>query len=379
VRDENYNHSGHTSVLRPKPCRASTSFHPLPPVPSSSSLQLPSFSNYNFYSSTPTRTSTPPPKPITPTPPSPVLSALRHPDIALPLSSQQETLDPDEDEYHIPAFQHPNSPYVPWAPPLRREILCPPTPVSFISSEYSRSYSRSGARAPEPVESTPEPHTQASKVHIGWRTLGQAFKKNAKHVAKRITSLTNPFKAVASHISASASPGSRIRERNFLRKQFFSHASPYKAIQTSPIRSPSVGSFDSGETTTLATWLDDRRRLSLERDYDPQSMMSLEEYEQTGSWINVARLGDGSGSSCGVPDCRLHTPPSLEQITVSPWRNRQSRSDTITSPQSPQSRSFPHLSCVSPWASEHDVRADFGSLGRKGREMSMPGGWTFGS
>jgi len=343
----------HTSTSRPKPFRTSTSFHPLPPVPSSSSLQLPSFSNFIFSSNPPTPShNTRPPTPIPPS-----LLSLGHTDVTLPPQT-------NADEYHIPAYQHPNSPYVPWAPPIRREILCPPTFVShasFISSEYTRSYSRSGARAPEPVEPSisDQPCTQAPKTST-WRCLGQALKKNAKHVAKCITSLTNPFKAAASHISAPPSSGSRVRERNVLRKQISRPPQPDKELQTSAVRPPSIASVGSCETTTLATWLASRRRMSLEGDYDPQ--MSLDEYERMGSWISLARAETVIESSCGVPGCRLHLHPFTR------IRSFQDQTTPIRATQSPQSRSFPRL---------HSLSRDEDAKASLGREMSMPGGWAF--
>jgi len=49
----------------------------------------------------------------------------------------------------------------------------------------------------------------------------------------------------------------------------------------------------------------------MEREYEPESMQTVEEYEKMGSWLN-GLAGDPS-PSCGVPGCRLqHTPGSSQ-------------------------------------------------------------------
>lgn len=364
-----------------KPYHASASFHPLPPVLRSSLLQLPSFLNYSFYPSTPPK---PCPQPSPATSLSSVLSSLRY---AVPVSPPLVAAD---NACHIPAFRHPNSPYVPWDPPARREILCSSTAgsnVSIMSSSYHRSYSRSGARAPEPADPSvlDEPHAKVSKTSHTWQHLCQTMKKNAKHVAKRITSLANPFKAVASHISTSTSSTSHVRKRNVFRRTTSRPSLQNARTQASTLQSPSTASFDSCETTTLATWLAARRRVSLEGDdCDPRSMMSLEEYERTGSWINVA---SESHSSWGVSDCCIHprlTTKIQGHAMPAPWRSGQSMSDLAMSPQSPQSRSFSQLPPSLRWHGEasvglmQDAGVALALLERREREMSMPGGWTFG-
>jgi hypothetical protein len=83
-------------------------------------------------------------------------------------------------------MQHPNSPYVPWDPPERWEIFRPPSPVSkvsIVSGCYSRPYSRSGARAPEPTEITER--WTSSGISAGWRRLRQKVKNIIRRLKNR--------------------------------------------------------------------------------------------------------------------------------------------------------------------------------------------------
>ncbi|KAF8898536.1 hypothetical protein BD779DRAFT_17748 [Infundibulicybe gibba] len=91
------------------------SFHPLPPLSSSSSLQLPIFLEQPFV-----KPSLEPPNPTSPLP-KPL------PTIPLPTES---ILKPSNNHHHtgIPALSHPNSPYVPWSLSERRSFIRPQHP-----------------------------------------------------------------------------------------------------------------------------------------------------------------------------------------------------------------------------------------------------------
>src|SRR5882762_10297131 len=147
-----------TSVaIQPNSLSRLPSFKPLPPMPESSPLRT-SFLDFSLCSA-----------PLSPesqleaTPPT-IPSSISPQQSRKALTQDQPKCDKStsrkihDDPFFIPAFQHPNSPYVPWAPPIRRRILRPfmaGSRGSLMSSCCSRPVSRSGARAPEPT-GTPE-------------------------------------------------------------------------------------------------------------------------------------------------------------------------------------------------------------------------------
>jgi hypothetical protein len=207
-------------------------------------------------------------------------------------------------------FQHPNSPYVPWDPPVRRQLLRPWTPpshMSLVSGCYSRPLSRSGARAPEPVEVS-DFDGSGGAISSSWRTFRQMVNKHVERIAKPLSHLKSQLKGITSRLTC-ASSASSIQQASREGDEHNSHC-PTK-IPAPCVRSPSAASFDSAVTDSLATWLADRRRLSLEGDYEPGSMMSVAEYNQTGSWINTFRTSQPINPMCGVPGCDLHVPDSV--------------------------------------------------------------------
>ncbi len=151
-----------------------STFHPLPPLPPSSSLQLSNLLDINFQPfafSTGFSMSTPP-----------ISSS--------PGNRRNNTPATDESLFHMPALSHPNSPYVPWESPVRREILRPLTPSSFVS-HYSRPLSRSGARAPEPPETEEEPSRQrpTRKLHKVSKSI-----LNLRQAVRSVAQVTKRFK-----------------------------------------------------------------------------------------------------------------------------------------------------------------------------------------
>ncbi|KAJ3790252.1 hypothetical protein GGU10DRAFT_431054 [Lentinula aff. detonsa] len=264
--------------------RPSNSFQALPPILSGSSVHFRSNLDSNFQSfmissgAAPrsrraSRLSENPPA----LPPLPSLSQPLFPPVA-------ETSE--KDLFQIPSLRHPNSPYVPWDSPMRRQIFRPLTPESSESLASRSEASRSGARAPEPVDPLDDDH-KAVKVSWGIRKVH----RTVKHVAG-------------------------VAKRMFMRQKF---GPPPLAINTHlpntslhpPVYppSPGVASFDSSNTRSLALWLDARRQETLEWDADSRHFMSLEDYERRGSWINFAGV-------CSVPGCSVHSRLSNAVTTI---------------------------------------------------------------
>ncbi|KAJ7492894.1 hypothetical protein FB451DRAFT_1220021 [Mycena latifolia] len=305
----------HIDAMR-SPTRACTPYQPLPPVLATSPLRLPSFLDLTIQSldNEPTapslKSESPSPRPI----------------------PRQLSID-------IPSVSHPNSPYVPWASPVRRNILRPLTPASHVSgfSAYSRPYSRSGARAPEP-DSPPPTHNKFLRLSKSFKNLRRTVKQGVKHV------------------------------KNVLKKT--SKAQSLEAVNV-PIRCPSpippplpspVASCDSSNTNTLAVWL---RQCEMNVERATPHFMTLQEYEERGSWLDLTSIRDDSEiqsplvSEIGIDDRSEHLP------FPSPM-----------SPTCPNSDSFPQLSMHDIWPTPPPfVTPARGFSTKREREMSMPGGW----
>ncbi|KAF9036415.1 hypothetical protein BDZ89DRAFT_1061722 [Hymenopellis radicata] len=241
----------------------SATFHPLPPLPRASSLQF-SNTDFAFQSFTVSPLSSPP------------LSAPLHPS---PLAESHIVSDGKDDDieilppittdvFQIPAFSHPNSPYVPWTSPIRRDIIRPSTPTS-LRSHYSRPLSRSGAQAPEPADIwLPRTFRKVTKsIHNIRRVLKRSMSRFAKRVSP--TRIRHP-----SFSSSSGSPTSIPRN---------AHLCP---------RSSSAASLESTSTNTLAIWLATRKREADEWDLESHRFMTLVEYDRAGSWTRLS-MSDG--------------------------------------------------------------------------------------
>ncbi|TFL06692.1 hypothetical protein BDV98DRAFT_588927 [Pterulicium gracile] len=193
------------------------------------------------------------------------------PTLSLPTFSGES--DPDTSPIHSPAaseqshdivvLTHHNSPYVPWPSPLRRQYLPTPT-VSPASTQYSRSYSRSGAVAPAPGADR-EKERRGSTMKNAFKKLGQKIRA----VTKQISMCPKRRK------SAPTSPPVIPSPTSFLAKP-------------SPLRRRSVQSTDSAMTTSLDTWLAERTQ-SYEKPGRNDKVQTLEEYDRCGSWIHVVQ------------------------------------------------------------------------------------------
>ncbi|KAF9068025.1 hypothetical protein BDP27DRAFT_1327826, partial [Rhodocollybia butyracea] len=256
----------------------SNSFQALPPILSGSSVHFRSNLDFNFQSFMLTESS---PRSRRPSRVSecPALPPL--PSLSQPLFPDSNASQKDKDLFQIPSLRHPNSPYVPFPSPMRRQIFRPLTPESSESlSECSN-----GARASELAEPSEEslPGHKMSrgikKVHRTMKHVAVAAKRmfTRKHVEA-------PSSAVPPHLTIDT----LALTDNSL------HPPTYPP-------SPGVASIDSSNTRSLALWLDTRCQETLEWDADSRHLMSLEDYERRGSWIMAG------GKSFVCAGCSIHS------------------------------------------------------------------------
>ncbi len=172
------------------------------------------------------------------------------------------------DVLHIPAFSHPNSPYVPWTSPIRRDIIRPSTPTS-MRSHYSRPLSRSGAQAPEPADIwLPPSNRTLRKVTKSIHTIRRVLKRSVSRFTKHVS----PTRIRRPSLSGSSGTPTAIPRNVHLRP-----------------RSPSAASLESTSTNTLAVWLATRKREADEWDLESHRFMTLADYDRAGSWIRLAK------------------------------------------------------------------------------------------
>ncbi|KAK7064456.1 hypothetical protein R3P38DRAFT_2824658 [Favolaschia claudopus] len=323
------------------PSRPCTPFQPLPPVLATSPLRLSSFlddlvshsHSLHNESNTPSpapslRAESPPPRPL----------------LAI----------------NIPSVSHPNSPYVPWASSVRQNILRPLTPSSPVSV-YSRPYSRSGARAPEPQElDPPPPKHKLLRLSKSLKNLKRTVQQSVKHVK-------NAFKKT---------PKART-------EAVVDYLPPPSPPCLSPIPPPlpsPVASCDSSNTNTLVDWL---RECELKLERAPPKFMTLEEYEARGSWMDLTTQDESEIRSVPMPHSMddisesVHSsrPTSPVSNLVSPVHTPMLPACSPMSPTCPGSL-FPHLSMYDLWPTPpRHVPTTRGPLETRNREMSMPGGW----
>lgn len=220
------------------------------------------------------------------------------------------------------------------------------------------------------------------EVSKTWGTLRRIVRSSIKHVKRSITRTLKKSARPAS--SGPSTPKSR-HQISLDYAIFHDHQQTTHLFASPAIPSPSAPSFDSTHTNSLATWLNSRRREC--EEHVPRTLMTLDEYERAGSWLDLSQTTEGSDMACNTPA----GPPSEGEQTTSiqqrPSTSRSldeidsaSRRTIILSPQSPQSRSVPHLpmqrGCFDSLDHIASISRDDKRF-RHGREMSMPGGWTF--
>ncbi|KAG1867863.1 hypothetical protein DFJ58DRAFT_723735 [Suillus subalutaceus] len=268
------------------------SFRPIPPLPSASTLQLPSFLNF---STTHSLTS---PLPANQCPTS-------HPPaewLFVKLRTQscmKDRIGFPPSTTRIVLMFHGHLPY-------GHRILPPLMPESPISPLYSRS----GAVAPEPwgSHSTTETQTNVEKRSSSWKSFKKSVKsglKSVKSVVSRIGKVPKLSRGRSDikMINRSDDPVPSAGDYMVFAKNS-SPVSPGSPTKDTPASRVSLGSLASSDSVTLAAWLAERRTTSNTSWESPG--MSVDEYEMMGSWLDL-RVGDGE-RVCGVLDCAAHTP-----------------------------------------------------------------------
>ncbi|KAJ7630670.1 hypothetical protein FB45DRAFT_916228 [Roridomyces roridus] len=281
--------------------RPSTPFEPLPPLLATSPLRLSSFLDTVLQSSDPEPVAAPPESP-------PSRPARRTP----------KKLD---------IFFNPNSPYAPLTPEHRRAFLRPLTPASQVSA-YSRPYSRSGARAPEP--DSPLPAGKFLRLSKSFKNLRRTVKEGVRHV-KNALGCNKASKAKTPQLADD----------------------PVVPPPVPPLPSPVQSCGSSTHTTTLAEWLRDCEA-NIERS--APNLMTLEEYEERGSWLEGSSIQDES---------EIHSLLMTEDDHAEPYPHLAPTSPTCT-----DTSTIPPLSMwPAPPQSVTPSRVF-------SRQMSMPGGWN---
>lgn len=241
-----------------------------------------------------------------------------------------------ESSIEDPAFTHPNSPYVPWTSAIRREFLRPLTPASLVSDftgVYSRPHSRSGARAPEPLDSEvhlPGPNIR-SKVSEKLKNLRCTIKFNIKQAAKHFTKLARPFQ----FCGVRSLPSETLTQ---------SRQVPY----STPVLPSPTPSGESTNTTTLYTWLAERQK-EIEEGSSPSNTISIDDYDRRGSWVDIEHTPHDAFTP-EVFDFDLlagkEYPKTLIQSHASILSVLQSSGFL---PRMPNSQSLPQLSGLNAW------------------------------
>ena len=395
---------GHTSHQSPQSSKAASSTYydlehehltkiPFPPLPSipSASLTFPSFRDVPVHSiltiddpasskiTWPLMPSTPPPSP-----PTISLSCLGSSEGHHPTTGD----DPSQDS------GHPNSPYVPWQTPARRQITRPLTASNFSlpSGCYSRPLSRSGARAPEPddVSNLDGSRQPIARMSGRWRTIQQHVNVNVRRVTKSsFDHLSRPFKIVMLRLQFTCGTPANLMQQ--ASQEHVLNLASRPAPPSSRARRRSEDTFGSRD---LDAWLATRRRLSMEGDDTPGGMLSI----GGPSWANRVSMA-AVNPVCGVPGCNLPHPAGDSAVShagdldaESSWFSR--RFDTpsrrllshssMSTPSTPMRPLVPFtiqsrrsLSVDDVTVTEKDILQRELLRSRK-REMSMPGGWVFG-
>ncbi|KAH7915354.1 hypothetical protein BJ138DRAFT_1141938 [Hygrophoropsis aurantiaca] len=387
----------------------SHSFKPLPAVPSASTLQLPSF--LNFSSQLSIRPSPPVLQQSTPKqhtsvlfqPPSSARTTSRR-RVVIQRSTHKKV---HEGPLFIPAFHHPNSPYVPWDDLDRRRIL--PLAAELTSAPNSSHPSLCNVEKPQgapKLSVEPEPIKKVGKLSTTWTRLKVTVKGSLKTALSHIGKPNNSprGKKETLHTCLPSCKANNTSDHGMTFAENPSPSSPTSQCSRTRLIRTSLASFASSDSSTLAAWIAVRRESS-ETTRNTDQEISLNDYEVRGSWLDLSR-GEGEWP-CGVPDCDLHTldgsPNSTCQglkifRTTMPFDRTHETSLTpirvqVPSPAfssdfhptPPQFYSLPRLpsQCfeLKPGSMEHLALDNAGPtlLAKKSRDLSMPGGWTFTS
>ncbi|KAL4068224.1 hypothetical protein V8B97DRAFT_870037 [Scleroderma yunnanense] len=375
-------------------------FRPLPPLPTASPLQLPSFLDLSASSSTPT--SALPTQRSTLSAPTALLFCTPTEPPSRKQFKRKTQKEVAAGPHWIPAFHHPNSPYVPWTLPVRQRILPPPSPLSS-SPDESSPYSRSGAVAPEPWTShsfSDAPKIlRKGKVSNTWKNFKNSIRKG---VTKVVAHLGRAKKVSKEPLHSQNIPRSSVGN-NITGTNDAATCSEQLIPIDNPCPRTSLTSFSSSDSVILATWLAERCTAAPEVANSVSGGVSIEAYEFMGSWLDVRHKDDGW--LCGHQGCNLHLPDGspnamcghipvfraampFDSLDLHRTVTQPVTSTLFLSTESPvvpprfcslprlPSQSF-DMTALCRTGSSHG-RADAGRrlLSKKSWEVSMPGGWT---
>ena len=266
---------------------------------------------------------------------------------------------------------------------MRRKILRPLIADSHISIEpcnYSRPVSRSGARAPEPT--TPEPFSPATT--IGWGKIGRTLASGLRTLKRPFASISKPPSPRSTHSSRTShgNDGLTSYDNVFAANYSPESATPLAVLSGRRHLNLSMASLASSDSTTLAMWLAARRQTSTE-DLEYGRMMSIEDYERKGSWLDLSANGAEEGEwVCPVPGCDIHARhmalhggivTTLDfSKTMEMFMFSKAKSSPPLPPSSPMNSSS-HFAGIERLRSASDTE----DVTRGEEENTMPGEWIF--
>lgn len=235
-----------------------------------------------------------------------------------------------QDQGTVPVI-HSNDPYIPWTPETRRQVLHSFVGHSPDLNANTYGYPRTALQlAPTSSRIGNQPSGalfKRMKLSANLKNLTSLVSKNLKQVAKRMSKYKD------------ATPTLDSSELSF---------SSYCL---------SSNSFEPKDAITLSAWLSDRQHKQFEYEKTSPTGMTLEEYEEWGSWTHLSQ-----SASMKVDD--------IEALDGLP-SPRKSRSELFL-------KSQPQSVMHSPRVASSDLNRSSLRGTLSAHDRAMPGGWTFG-
>ena len=193
---------------------------------------------------------------------------------------------------------HPNSPYVPWDPPVRQKILCTPATQEQRQGRNAETSvaTRKGAAVDEDKENTSDGEDRSRAQEEGYQrdkkpglaNVWHALKAAPRKVKIKCRMLLNPGRGRGLgdevHATADVLEEDEEDDEDGQIASYGTHAQ-FTGVPLSP-----TASYLSTETHSLSIWLSERQRKFLEKDCESAKLMGIEEYERMGSWIKPGDL-----------------------------------------------------------------------------------------
>lgn len=239
--------------------------------------------------------------------------------------------------------------------------------------------SRSGARAPEPA--TPEPFSPTASA--GWGRIGRTLGNGLRVLKRPFTSTSKPPSPISAHSSRTGhdDDGFKSYEDNAFAANYSPEsATPLAVLSGRRQLNTSMTSLASSDSITLAMWLAARRKTSAE-DQEYGRMMSIEDYERKGSWLDLSASGSEEGEwVCPVPGCDIHARHMALHGGIVTTLDFSKTTETFmlsrarsSQPSPPKNSSLPHFKGIERLRSASEAE----DVTRGGKENTMPGEWFF--